>query len=181
MRQPPMVAVIGKKHSGKTTLTVRLTAELLRRGHRVMTIKHGTHTFNIDPATTDTYRHYHEGNAERVAMVSPDKFALIVRWSEEEGPEAIAARHMSDADIVVCEGFKRSRLPKIEVFRRAAHESPLYDPADPAAEDYLALVADGPLPNATVPVIRLDDPMWLDTLAGLVERRIMRAGARPVE
>jgi len=181
MRQPPMVAVIGKKHSGKTTLTVRLAAELHRRGHRVMTIKHGSHTFNIDPATTDTYRHYHEGNAERVAMAAPDKFALIVRWGAEEGPEEIAARHMSDADIVVCEGFKRSTLPKIEVFRRAAHPAPLYDPADPSAHDYLAIVADGPVDGAAVPVILLDDAAWLDTLADLVERRIMSADQNPRE
>ena len=174
MARPPMVAVIGKKHSGKTTLTVRLCAELHRRGHRVMTIKHGSHTFNIDPATTDTYRHYHEGNAERVAMAAPDKFALIVRWNEELEPEEIAARHMADADIVVCEGFKRSRLPKIEVFRRAAHAAPLYDPADSGGQHYLAIVADTDLPQSTVPVIRSDDAAWLDTLADLVERRIMR-------
>ena len=93
MARPPMVAVIGRKHSGKTTLAVRLAAELHRRGHRVMTIKHGTHTFNIDPATTDTYRHFHEGAAERVAMAAPDKFALVARWSEELGPEAIAERY----------------------------------------------------------------------------------------
>jgi molybdopterin-guanine dinucleotide biosynthesis protein MobB len=173
MARPPMVAVIGKKHSGKTTVTVRLAAELHRRGHRVMTIKHGSHTFNIDPATTDTYRHYHEGQAERVAMAAPDKFALIVRWGEELTPEEIAARHMSDADIVVCEGFKRSRLPKIEVFREAAHRTPLYDPTDDAARDYVALVADTAIAQASVPVIRLDDPTWIDVLADLVERRIM--------
>jgi len=181
MRQPPMVAVIGKKHSGKTTVTVRLAAELHRRGHRVMTIKHGSHTFNIDQATTDTYRHYHEGNAERVAMAAPDKFALIVGWGEEEGPEQIAARHMSDAGIVVCEGFKRSRLPKIEVFRRAAHDAPLYDAADPAAREYLAVVADGPVPGVPVPVLQLADPTWLDALAGLVEHRIMGIGAGPAD
>src|SRR5215207_5616725 len=175
MPRPPMVAVVGKKHSGKTTLVVRLAAELHRRGHRVMTIKHGSHTFNIDPATTDTYRHYHEGHAERVAMAAPDKFALIVRWDEEQGPEEIAARHMSDADIVVCEGFKRSRLPKIEIFRHAAHDAPLFDPTAPAAGDYVAIVTDGPLPAASVPVIRLDDAAWLDALADLVEQRIMRA------
>jgi molybdopterin-guanine dinucleotide biosynthesis protein MobB len=174
MPRPPMVAVIGKKHSGKTTLTVRLCAELHRRGHRVMTIKHGSHTFNIDPATTDTYRHYHEGNAERVAMAAPDKFALIVRWSDELEPEEIAARHMADADIVVCEGFKRSSLPKIEVFRRAAHAAPLYDPADPGGQHYLAIVADTDLPQSAVPVIRSDDAAWLDTLADLVEQRIMK-------
>ena len=177
MSRPPMVAVIGKKHSGKTTVTVRLAAELHRRGHRVMTIKHGSHTFNIDPATTDTYRHYHEGQAERVAMAAPDKFALIVRWGAELGPEDIAARHMSDADIVVCEGFKRSRLPKIEVFREAAHRTPLYDPADDAAGDYVAIVADTAVDRAAVPVIRLDDAAWLDTLADLVERRIMNRSA----
>ena len=176
MPRPPMVAVIGKKHSGKTTLTVRLCAELHRRGARVMTIKHGSHTFNIDPATTDTYRHYHEGQAERVAMAAPDKFALIVRWSDELEPEQIAARHMADADIVVCEGFKRSRLPKIEVFRQAAHAAPLYDPTDAASRDYLAIVADVDVPGATVPVIRIDDSAWLATLADLVEQRIMRAG-----
>lgn len=175
MARPPMVAVIGKKHSGKTTLTVRLCAELHRRGHRVMTIKHGSHTFNIDPATTDTYRHYHEGNAERVAMAAPDKFALIVRWSDELGPEEIAARHMSDADIVVCEGFKQSQLPKIEVFREAAHRKPLYDPTDEAARSYLAIVADTEVPGATVPVLRFDDATWLDTLADLVEDRIMNS------
>jgi len=175
-----MVAVIGKKHSGKTTLTVRLCAELHRRGHRVMTIKHGSHTFNIDPATTDTYRHYHDGNAERVAMAAPDKFALIVRWSDELGPEEIAARHMSDADIVVCEGFKRSGLPKIEVFREAAHARPLYDPADDSAHSYLAIVADTEVPEATVPVIRFDAATWLDDLADLVEDRIMNHRTRKV-
>ena len=92
MPHPPMVAVVGKKNSGKTTLTVRLAAELGRRGHRVMTIKHGSHTFNIDPATTDTYRHYHEGEAAKVAMAAPNKFALIERWGEELGPEEIAER-----------------------------------------------------------------------------------------
>ena len=173
MTRPPMVAVIGKKHSGKTTLTVRLTAELHRRGHRVMTIKHGSHTFNIDPSTTDTYRHYHEGHAERVAMAAPDKFALIVRWSEEVGPEAIAERHMSDADIVVCEGFKRSRLPKIEVFRHAAHRAPLFEATNESADDYLAIVADADVPDARVPVLRLDGETWLTDLADLVEQRIM--------
>ena len=77
------------------------------------------------------------------------------------------------ADVVVCEGFKRSRLPKIEVFRTAAHRTPLYDPDDDASHDYVAIVADTAIADATVPVIRLDEPSWLDTLADLVERRIM--------
>ena len=167
------MAIIGRKHSGKTTLVVRLAAELHRRGHRVMTIKHGAHTFNIDPSTTDTYRHYHEGHAERVAMAAPDKFALIMRWSDELGPEEIATRHMSDADIVLCEGFKRSALPKVEIHRREAHESPLLGGEAVEASTYRAMVTDDDRVTTTLPIIRLDADGWLEKLADFVEVGIM--------
>ncbi|HEU4585675.1 MAG TPA: molybdopterin-guanine dinucleotide biosynthesis protein B [Gemmatimonadaceae bacterium] len=174
MPRPPMVAIVGRKHHGKTTLTVRLAAELRRRGLRVMTIKHGSHTFNLDPENTDTYRHYHEGLAEKVAMVSPDKFALVERWSEELPPELIAERHMSDADVVLCEGFKRSALPRIEIYRAAAGGEPLYDATSDTAPCYLAIVTDvAELPGG-IPLIPLADPTWLQSVADLVERRIVR-------
>ena len=166
------MAIIGRKHSGKTTLVVRLAAELHRRGHRVMTIKHGAHTFNIDPATTDTYRHYHEGQSERVAMVAPDKFALIVRWSDEMTAEEIAEKHMADADIVLCEGFKRSSLPKIEIHRREAHPEPLFGTTAVDATTYRAVVTDSDSVSG-VPVIRLGVDGWLESLADFVERDIM--------
>jgi molybdopterin-guanine dinucleotide biosynthesis protein MobB len=171
-----MVAIIGRKHSGKTTLVVRLTAELHRRGHRVMTIKHGAHTFNIDPASTDTYRHYHEGQAERVAMAAPDKFALVMRWSDELGPETIAERYMSDADLVLCEGFKRSSLPKIEIHRRAAHDTPLFGGPEIDGSTLRLMVTDDDSFRGNLRVIRLDSPGWLESLADFVERDIMKRG-----
>lgn len=168
-----MVSIIGKKNSGKTTLVVRLAAELRRRGHRVMTIKHGAHTFNIDPDTTDTYRHYHEGGVEKVAMVAPDKFALVERIATEPGPEEVAERHMADADVVLCEGFKRSSLRKIEIFRRTAHDAPLYDPSSPEAPRWLAIVTDADAAAFPCRTISLSEPDWLSTLAALVEREVM--------
>ena len=138
-----------------------------------MTIKHGAHTFNIDPSTTDTYRHYHEGHAERVAMAAPDKFALIMRWSDELGPEEIATRYMADADIVLCEGFKRSTLPKIEIHRREAHASPLLGSAQVDERTYRAMVTDDDRVTTTLPIIRLDADGWLEKLAGFVEGGIM--------
>ena len=176
-RRPPMVSVVGRKHSGKTTLVVRLAAMLVRRGHRVMTIKHGSHTFNLDPATTDTYRHYHEGEAERVAMISPDKFALVMRWSEELTPEEVAERYLADADVVICEGFTRSQLPRIEIFRREAHDRPLFEETDPVKQRYLAIVTDDPTFTASVPVVPLADADWLDQIADRVERDIMKVRA----
>ncbi len=147
-----------------------------------MTIKHGTHTFDIDPETTDTYRHYHEGRAEKVAMSAPDKFALIERWTAPLGPEDIAARYMADADIVICEGFKQSQLPKIEIFRAAAAPGavgagPLYDPASPQAPHYLAMVTDTPNVAPDVTTISLAEEHWLDMVTDLVERRVMRRGS----
>ena len=189
-RRPPMLTIVGKKHSGKTTLVVRLAAELTRRGHRVMTIKHGHHTFNLDPSTTDTYRHYHEGMAERVVMAAPDKFALVMRWDEELGPEAIAERYLHDADVVLCEGFKRAALPRVEVFREAAHDAPLYTPGTSESASYLAVVTDradapadggvstaGPLAGARTLSFAHDG--WLDALVAIVEREVMHAGSRP--
>src|SRR5215208_3201994 len=173
MPRPPMVAVVGKKHSGKTTLAVRLAAELRARGHRVMSIKHGSHTFNIDPATTDTYRHYHEGGSERVAMAAPDKFAPIARWDAELSPEEIAERYMSDADVVVCEGFKMSELPKIEVFRIAAHAEPLFGDATRHRGELLAVVTDVNRLHAPAPVFQFGSDTWLTELASLVETRVM--------
>jgi molybdopterin-guanine dinucleotide biosynthesis protein B len=170
---PPMVSIVGRKHSGKTTLVVRVVSELVRRGHRVMTIKHGSHTFNLDPAATDTYRHYHEGNADKVAMIAPDKFALVERWSEEVGPEEIAARHMGDADLVVCEGFTRLSFPKIEIYRREAHARPLWDPDADTASTWRAVVTDADDFQAPLSIFRLSNPQWLDELATFVERDLM--------
>ncbi len=174
MRRPPIVTIIGTKKQGKTTLTVKLAAEMARRGHRVMTMKHGSHTFNIDPSTTDTYKHYHEGHAERVAMVSPDKFALVERWTEEKTPEQIAEQYLSDADIVIAEGFKAAALPKIEIFRRETGKIQLYDSGSEMSAHYIAIVTDDPAIEANVPLLLFSDPEWLTTLANLVEEKVMR-------
>ncbi|HUO51698.1 MAG TPA: molybdopterin-guanine dinucleotide biosynthesis protein B [Gemmatimonadaceae bacterium] len=174
MPRPPILAIVGTKKHGKTTLTVRLAAALKRRGHRVMTIKHGTHTFDLDPAATDTYRHYHEGEAEKVAMVSPDKFALVERSSAERTPEEIVDAHMMDADIVLCEGFKGSALRRVEIWRREAGGTPLLDASN--AGLYLALATDDD--SVTAPGVRIvltTTPDWIGELAGIVEREMIRS------
>ena len=131
-------------------------------------------TFNIDPASTDTYRHYHEGQAERVAMVAPDKFALVSRWSEELTAEEVATRHMPDADVVLCEGFKASRLPKIEIHRRDAHPAPLLGTPAVDSATYVAMVTDDDAAAQGVALVKLGDAAWLEAVADLIEREIMR-------
>lgn len=175
---PPMLSIVGKKHAGKTTLTVRLAAELSRRGHRVMTLKHGSHTFNLDPAGTDTYRHYHEGNAERVAMASPDKFALVMRWDRELAPETLAARYLGEADLVLCEGFKASALPKVEIHRASEHATSLLADGPPNAGSWRALVSDVMMPGFEGARFALGTDDWLDALADWVEREYLLPAPR---
>jgi molybdopterin-guanine dinucleotide biosynthesis protein B len=60
---------------------------------------------------------------------------------------------LSPVDLVVIEGYKREPHPKLEVYRAAVGKSLLH-PGDP---HIVAIAADGPLPEATGPVIPLDD------------------------
>lgn len=173
---PPLVCVVGKKKSGKTTTVLKLVGALRRRGYRVMTVKHGHH-FDLDREGTDSHRHRVEAGAERVILAGPGQFAVLGSWPDgrEAGPAELAARYLSDADIVVVEGFKTEPLPRIEVFRRAAHRTPVWDPADPFAHFFIAGVTDDDGYRQTVPfpAFDADDPAVGERLAELVEREVM--------
>lgn len=181
MNTPPMVCVVGKKKSGKTTTVLKLVSELRRRGYRVMTVKHGHH-FDLDREGTDSFRHRTEGGAERVVLAGPRQFAVLGSWPDGRaaGPAELAATHLSDADIVVVEGFKGEALPKIEVFRRAAHDQPVWDPAHPSAPEFIGGVTDDPDYAARVPfpTYDADDPALGARLADLVEDGVVGSGAR---
>jgi molybdopterin-guanine dinucleotide biosynthesis protein MobB len=162
-----IISVIGRKNAGKTTLTVALTSELARRGHRVMTIKHGHHPASVDRPGTDTWRHFNEGRAERTLIASPELRVLFERSPDDYDPIGLARRYMQDADIVVTEGFKASPLPKIEVFRRVAGDRPLYDPVAANAPEWVAIITDDPELQADCMVLRFNDTIWLQLLANL--------------
>ncbi len=172
---PPMVCIVGKKKSGKTTTVIALTAELRRRGHRVMTIKHGHH-FDLDRVGTDSFRHREEGGAERVVLAGPGQFGVIGSWPEgrELGPAELAARHLPEADVVVVEGFKGEHLPKIEIFRRAVHDAPVWDPTRDDADEYMAGVTDDPdyRVRAPFPTLDADEPDLAARLADIVEEAL---------
>jgi molybdopterin-guanine dinucleotide biosynthesis protein B len=162
-----IVSVVGRKDAGKTTLVVALAAEFTRKGRRVMTIKHASHPVDVDRAGTDSYRHFHEGKAERTLVVGPEMRVSFERHLDDTDPLALAAQYCQGADIVLVEGFRRSALPKIEVFRRAASDAPLFNTNLANAESWLAIVTDDERYQAPCPVLRFRDTMWLQLLANL--------------
>jgi molybdopterin-guanine dinucleotide biosynthesis protein MobB len=166
---PAVLCIIGRKNAGKTGLTVALAGELNRRGHRVMTVKHG-HGFRVDSPGKDSWRHRHEGGALRTVMAGPRDFAVVGGWPREEmSLKEMVERFLWDAEVVLAEGFKGAPEPKVEIFRKGTHPTPLYDPGDPDSRRTLALVTDDPDLNPSIPVFSLEDPGFVGSLADFVE------------
>ena len=161
-----LISIVGKKDAGKTTLVVALAAELVRRKFRVMTIKHGTHAAS-DERGKDTWRHWHEGKAERVVMEAPGQRVVWERRDKESDPVALAKRYLDGADIVLVEGFSKAPIPKIETYRLACGEAPLYDSARSDADRWMAMLTDNPAFRAPFPVFRFNDTAWLVNVANI--------------
>jgi molybdopterin-guanine dinucleotide biosynthesis protein MobB len=152
---------------------VALTSELVRRKQRVMTIKHGHHPADVDRQGSDTWRHFHEGQAERVLIASPELRVLFERSADDYDPVGLARRYMEGADIVIAEGFKAAPLPKIEVYRRAVADKPLYNPRATNAREWVAILTDDPDFEAECTVLHFNDTIWLQLLASLAWDRAL--------
>lgn len=163
---PPIVSIVSKKNSGKTTLLEKLIPELCHRGYRVGTVKHDHHGFDIDREGKDTWRHKQAG-AATVVISSPKKIALVKDLSEEMALDDIVARFFADMDLVITEGYKRGGKPQIEVFRRAAHETPLHARENPGT---LVAVASDVAVDLGVPRLDLND---IRAIADFIEKRFL--------
>ncbi|WP_159948121.1 molybdopterin-guanine dinucleotide biosynthesis protein B [Rhizobium sp. 18065] len=151
---PRIFGISGWKNSGKTGLAVRLVEEFTRRGYRISTIKHAHHDFDIDKVGADSYRHRQAGATE-VVIVSGTRFAIMheLRGAAEPSFEEILAR-IGPCDLVLIEGYKREAVPKIEARRLDAKNREPLAPTDP---HIVAIAADHPVEDTTLPVFNLDD------------------------
>lgn len=171
---PPIVCVVGWKDSGKTGTVVALAAELVGRGHRVMTAKHG-HGFALDTEGTDSWRHRHEAGAHRVALIGPEDGAVMGGWGPGGEPTLAEAvrRYLPDAGIVVAEGWKGGPEPKIEVHRSATGQEPIVMGGPPNAGSFLAVATDRPDLALDIPVLDLAAPDLAARLADIVEAALL--------
>lgn len=158
----PLVCVVGKSGTGKTTFLEKLIAELKRRGYRVGTIKHNIHDFEVDQPGKDSWRHARAGSDVAV-VTSPTKLAIIERLEQELTLDEVAAR-ITGVDIVLVEGYKYSNKPKIEVSRRGMGRELLTPP-----DELVALVTDQSF-ALDVPQFALHDAAGV---ASLLEARFL--------
>lgn len=147
-----LYGVTGWKNSGKTGLMERLVAEITARGFTVSTVKHAHHSFDVDQPGKDSHRHRLAG-ATQVLLASRNRVALMTELRDaEEPPLEVLLAQLAPCDLVLVEGYKRDRHPKIEA-QRAATGQPLIAPDDPT----IRAVASDAAPALDRPVFHLDD------------------------
>lgn len=133
----PIISIVGKSDSGKTTLIEKLVPELTRRGYRIATVKHDVHGFEVDREGKDSWRHKQAG-AHTVVISSPKKVALIRDVEKDMTLEEIREKLIQDVDLILSEGYKKDVQPKIEIFRKEKHKQLLCTKED----NLIAIVSD---------------------------------------
>jgi molybdopterin-guanine dinucleotide biosynthesis protein B len=148
----PVVSIVGKSDSGKTTLMEGIIRGLAVRGWRVATVKHHVHEVDVDQPGKDSWRHARAG-ASTTMISSPTQFVVVRHVSRERTLEELVEAAGEDTDILLTEGFKRAGSVRIEVSRKARSDEIISDPGSVFAlvTDNEALAIDG------VPSFALDD------------------------
>jgi molybdopterin-guanine dinucleotide biosynthesis protein MobB len=160
-----VLAVVGARGAGKTTLIERLIPVLRRRGFTIAVVKHHAHLDLSEGDQTDTARLARAGAAETV-LAGPG--GVVHRYASHDEPQVNRVlAQVGPADFILVEGYSQSSLPKILVKRRGV-ETDRQPPAGPI----VAVMTDAPIfkveTDDGVPRFGWDD---LGALAELVEGR----------
>ena len=160
----PVVTLIGKSGSGKTTLMEGLISELSRRGYRVATVKHHSHSgFEVDYDGKDSWRHARAGSVH-VIIAAPDKIASY-RTLKQELLLAEIVKEVHEADLILVEGYKQAGYPSIEVMRSDVGKELIG-----TREQRFAVAADF-FVSIDVPLFGLDDIIGI---SDLIEQHYLR-------
>jgi molybdopterin-guanine dinucleotide biosynthesis protein MobB len=161
----PVVTLIGKSGSGKTTLMEGLIPELIRRGYRIATIKHHSHSgFEVDQEGKDSWRHAQAGSVQ-VIIAAPDKIASYRTLKHEIMlPEIVM--EVKEADLILVEGYKQAGYPSLEVMRSEAGKELIGTP-----EQRFAVASDFSI-AAGVPRFDLEDFVGI---SDLIEKRYLKS------
>jgi molybdopterin molybdotransferase len=160
VRTSPIVAIVGRSESGKTLLVEQLIAEFKRRGYKVAALKHShCGVIEVDQPGKDTWK-FAQAGSDAVCISSPRKLAFIKKSDHDLRIDEVLPIIGPEFDLVLVEGFKKSKLPKIEVHRKELGDDLLCSP-----EEVSAIVTDGPLDTPLADSYKLPILNWADTAA----------------
>ena len=149
----------GFSGSGKTTLIEKLIPLLEQKGVRTAVIKHDAHGLRFDTEGKDSRRFAAAGTA--CSLVNgPSESAIFLRKPLTLEESVRAAALLTDAKLVLIEGYKHNSYTRIGIMRRETGKG-----FPDAAERFAALVTDDETVAAAVPVFHPDDA---EGLAGFI-------------
>ncbi|SDE29802.1 molybdopterin-guanine dinucleotide biosynthesis protein B [Paenibacillus sp. UNCCL117] len=119
MGKQAILQVVGYKNSGKTTLTCELIKRLKEQGLSVGTVKHDAHRLELDTEGKDSWLH-REAGAEVAAVVSEQSGVTFMTETRTLALDELLDR-MTSVEVVLVEGFKRERYPKLVLIREPEH------------------------------------------------------------
>jgi len=152
MAAPFVFQLVGYANTGKTTLITRLIPLLAQRGIRVGVVKHdGSHDFEWDQPEKDTFR-YREAGAALVAIQSATKTGMLETRAVPL-PQLIDRMRDAGAELVLVEGFKRERYPKLVMLREPSDVELLE-----RLNEVAAVVSRAPFHHPELPVFLADQP-----------------------
>lgn len=154
-----VMGVVGWKNAGKTRLIVNLVEYFVKSGYEVSTVKHAHHDFDVDHEGKDSYAHRKAG-AHEVLVASDNRWALMHELRrDEEPPLTELLSKVEPVDLVIVEGFKLCKHPKIEVFRPGEPSGDACEKALLATKDcsVCAVATDVEGLDAPCPVLPLND------------------------
>ncbi len=165
---PKLVAVVGGKHSGKTTIIENLIRQLKSRRYRVGTIKEMVRIPTLDTPATETDR-YTQAGAELVVAVPREETVIFLRkrLSLKE-----ILPFLSGLDYVLLEGFESEKtLPKIIAAKTAQEVATFSDGSAIAISGLIMELKQEAAKTSELHIPLLSSISQADKLADIVEQK----------
>lgn len=160
--------VATKSNTGKTKLIESLITIFKARGYSIGVLKHDAHKFEIDKEGKDSYR-FTKAGADKMIISSKEKLAMVEKIKEEKTIDEIL-NMFGEMDLIIIEGFKNNKYPKIEVHRKDVDSKLLCKDENFDICTFLAVATDEKL-NLDIPELDINE---VNKIADFIESKIIK-------
>tara|TARA_B100000686_G_C16763306_1_gene960152 strand:- start:1196 stop:1708 length:513 start_codon:yes stop_codon:yes gene_type:complete len=157
MKSNKIIGFAGYSGVGKTTILTQVIKILSAKGYKISVIKHAHHNFDIDKPGKDSYE-LRKSGAKEVLVSSKTRWVVIHENYEEKEcnlNELIEKINPDNVDVIIVEGFKNEKFPKIEIYRKGISKTKLHE----RDNNIIAVATDKPsILNTKINILNLNNP-----------------------
>lgn len=171
--------IVGWKNNGKTTLVERLIKQLTQQGYKVSSVKHAHHNVDIDEPGRDSYRH-REAGATQTLLATEKRWALMHEYGHQHTSNLDQLLALFEpCDLVIVEGYKAAKHPKIEAILAPNPSGYLAD----TMPNIVAVASNQKHLNVSVPALDINNIEQVSDFilqhTGLVAKPTLKPNATP--